>query len=284
MDYVTELKKYLSVKAVGKTAYLDLTPDDEPFRAGGELYTLIYCDKGEIKIESDDFSVVTPESNLIVAASGKEIAMSATKKEAKILIAELDLKQKSNAVEYFSVKKVTPFGVALLAKIKSTCREIFGNDCVYAEKMPRLGVRPTEFQTLKNSLELLLIDAFSVKTPQERLDDDLMKSGGAGLAASKEIYEFLRSRIDEKITLADVSDSTYFSVPYIKAVFKKYANKSVMTAFAELKTEKAKELLRSGSSVKEVAEKLSYSSEAHFSSAFKKIVGLTPTEFRNSIE
>ena len=150
--------------------------------------------------------------------------------------------------------------------------------------MPRLGVRPTEFQTLKNSLELLLIDAFSVKTPQERLDDDLMKSGGAGLAASKEIYEFLISRVDEKITLADVSDSTYFSVPYIKAVFKKYANKSVMTAFAELKTEKAKELLRSGSSVKEVAEKLSYSSEAHFSSAFKKIVGLTPTEFRNGIE
>ena len=284
MDYVTELKKYLSVKAVGKTAYLDLAPDDEPFRAGGELYTLIYCDKGEIKIESDDFSVVTPESNLIVAASGKEIAMSATKKEAKILIVELDLKQKSNAVEYFSVKKVTPFGVALLAKIKSTCREIFGNDCVYAEKMPRLGVRLTEFQTLKNSLELLLLDVFSDKTPVERLDDDLMKPGGAGLAASKEIYEFLRSRIDEKITLADISDATYFSVPYIKAVFKKYANKSVMTAFAELKAEKAKELLRSGLSVKEVAEKLSYSSEAHFSSAFKKTVGLTPTEFRNGIE
>lgn len=83
MDYLTELKKYLSVKAVGKTAYLDLTPDDEPFRAGGELYTLIYCDKGEIKIEGDDFSVVTPESNLIVAASGKEIAMSATKKKSE---------------------------------------------------------------------------------------------------------------------------------------------------------------------------------------------------------
>lgn len=282
MDYATELKKYLSVKAVGKTAYIAL--DDEPFKAGGELYTLIYCDKGEIKIESDDFSVVMPKSHIILTASGKEITLSAAKKEAKVLIAEIDFKQKSNTVEYFAIKKVTPFGVALLAKIKSTCREIFGNDCVYAEKMPQLGVRPTEFQTLKNSLELLLLDAFSVKTPQERLDDDLMKSGGAGLAASKEIYEFLRSRVDEKITLADVSDSTYFSVPYIKAVFKKYANKSVMTAFAELKTEKAKELLRSGSSVKEVAEKLSYSSEAHFSSAFKKIVGLTPTEFKNSIE
>ena len=83
MDYATELKKYLSVKAVGKTAYIAL--DDEPFKAGGELYTLIYCDKGEIKIESDDFSVVMPKSHIILTASGKEITLSAAKKEAKVL-------------------------------------------------------------------------------------------------------------------------------------------------------------------------------------------------------
>ena len=97
MDYATELKKYLSVKAVGKTAYIAL--DDEPFKAGGELYTLIYCDKGEIKIESDDFSVVMPKSHIILTASGKEITLSAAKKEAKVLITELDFKQKSNTVE-----------------------------------------------------------------------------------------------------------------------------------------------------------------------------------------
>ena len=81
MDYATELKKYLSVKAVGKTAYIAL--DGEPFKAGGELYTLIYCDKGEIKIESDDFSVVMPKSHIILTASGKKSPFQPQKKKRK---------------------------------------------------------------------------------------------------------------------------------------------------------------------------------------------------------
>lgn len=279
----TELKNCLTVKAVGRVAYA--SPADCPFRGGAtNLYTVIFCDGGESTLKTDDKKIALPIGTLIVVDKREEFTLTAASPKAKALVIETEFIRDTEKINPFSPRKVSVLGKTLMTELVSVCGEIFGNVSSFAEKLPRLGISPTAFQTLKNSLELALIDTFSEKNPSGKLEADLTSGGGTGFTAAKNIYEILKRRSDEALTLADIAEETYFSVSYIKTVFKKYAHKSVMSAFAEIKAERAKELLLEGLSVGEVAERLSYGSISHFSSAFRKTVGKTPTEFRNGAE
>jgi AraC-like DNA-binding protein len=52
---------------------------------------------------------------------------------------------------------------------------------------------------------------------------------------------------------------------------------------AEYRVEEAKKLLKEKQNIKveEIAEQVGYNSKSSFNTAFKKITGLTPSEFRN---
>ena len=52
----------------------------------------------------------------------------------------------------------------------------------------------------------------------------------------------------------------------------------------ELKIKKAKELLKLGYSVNKVAEAVGFLESNYFTKVFKKITGVTPTEYKNEIK
>lgn len=67
--------------------------------------------------------------------------------------------------------------------------------------------------------------------------------------------------------------------------FSKLVGRTPMEYLAALRMEKARELLRAdGGSVSAIAERMGYRSEAAFSKAFKRIVGVGPGKFRRSKE
>lgn len=71
--------------------------------------------------------------------------------------------------------------------------------------------------------------------------------------------------------------------PYLSALFSSVNGITLEQYIIKQKIEKVKEyLFYDELSVKEIAFKLGYSSVAHLSSQFKKITGLTPSEFKDS--
>ena len=172
----TELKNCLTVKAVGRVAYA--SPADCPFRGGAtNLYTVIFCDGGESTLKTDDKKIALPIGTLIVVDKREEFTLTAASPKAKALVIETEFIRDTEKINPFSPRKVSVLGKTLMTGLVSVCGEIFGNVSSFAEKLPRLGISPTAFQTLKNSLELALIDTFSEKNPSGKLEADLTFGG-----------------------------------------------------------------------------------------------------------
>jgi len=79
------------------------------------------------------------------------------------------------------------------------------------------------------------------------------------------------------IYLAEKLNQTY---NYLSILFSNVTYTSIEAYVMMQKTERAKQLLATNDmNVSEIASKLNYSSTAHFSTQFKNVTGLTPTQF-----
>ena len=86
----------------------------------------------------------------------------------------------------------------------------------------------------------------------------------------------------ENRTLSDFALECGDSVSYIKQLFKKYAGISPKSYYNNLRINYASKLLKEGAAVKEIAEKMNFSSSNYFSAFFKKHTSISPFSYKNT--
>jgi AraC-like DNA-binding protein len=76
------------------------------------------------------------------------------------------------------------------------------------------------------------------------------------------------------------------NVHHVSQVINESFNKSFFEWVADYRIEEAKKLLKDQSHLKieEIAEQVGYSAKSSFNTAFKRITGITPSEFRNEVK
>jgi YesN/AraC family two-component response regulator len=85
-------------------------------------------------------------------------------------------------------------------------------------------------------------------------------------------------------TSAYLSDKCKANYNYLSNVFKQETGETISDFFNKMSIEKAKELISYGEhNLTDIAYILHYSSVAYFSSQFKKITGMTPSAYRQSV-
>ncbi len=85
---------------------------------------------------------------------------------------------------------------------------------------------------------------------------------------------------DSNLSLISLAEKFGFKgVSYISRGFKYFINENFSSYLEKIRIEKAGELLLNGMKIKEVYQKVGYISDVSFRRAFKKRVGLSPTEF-----
>lgn len=98
------------------------------------------------------------------------------------------------------------------------------------------------------------------------------------------ILEFIDTHYTQDIALQDLASEMNYSEAYFCKIFKQYFKKSFTQYLSELRVEKAKELLRNVTiNVKEVSDQVGYRDSNYFTKVFKRIVGITPSEYRISV-
>jgi len=92
---------------------------------------------------------------------------------------------------------------------------------------------------------------------------------------------YINQNYDQPIRLKDLSQMFYINKNYACFLFRKYTGLTFSEYINKLRMEKACELLANTSlSISEVAEKSGYPDYFYFSKLFKKVYGITPTDFR----
>ncbi|PHV69409.1 DNA-binding response regulator [Sporanaerobium hydrogeniformans] len=91
---------------------------------------------------------------------------------------------------------------------------------------------------------------------------------------------YIQKHYAKDISLDEVSREVDISPYYFSKLFKEVTGENFIEYVTDIRIENAKRLLDRGISIKEVGIEVGYSDPNYFSRIFKKIVGLTPTEFK----
>lgn len=100
------------------------------------------------------------------------------------------------------------------------------------------------------------------------------------------VIELIQNQSEDKLTGVNFSDfiseKVDKSYPYISSLFSSHEGVTLETYIINQKIEKVKELIIYNElSLTEISYRLGYSSVQHLSSQFKKITGLTPSDFKH---
>lgn len=95
-----------------------------------------------------------------------------------------------------------------------------------------------------------------------------------------EIISFINEHLTQPLTLPVIAEHFYMNKDYLARLFKKHTHATIGHYIAMQKVSLAQRMLSEGQNVTEVQEKLSFSSYAHFFKFFKKMTGITPSQYR----
>ena len=140
------------------------------------------------------------------------------------------------------------------------------------DKLSPLALRGRDIsQEVKSRLELFLLQALAGDSrPHRNFSPEY-----------KKIMAFLSENAHAGLTLPEIARQLHMSVSNVKLIFSRYSGMGVMKYYTNLKMQAAVTYLGEGLSVKEVAERLSYSSQSAFCTAFKNHTGLPPSQYSN---
>ena len=100
-------------------------------------------------------------------------------------------------------------------------------------------------------------------------------------ADCKAILAYLDENFHKKITLDDLAERFYINKFYLARLFRERYGSSVINYLLYLRISRAKELLRfTEMTVEEVGARCGMPDANYFSRAFRKIEGMSPSEFR----
>lgn len=94
------------------------------------------------------------------------------------------------------------------------------------------------------------------------------------------VYDYLAAHIDEPVSLDCLSEIAGLSKYHLLRAFTKETGITPYSYLETLRIDRAKTLLKQGSTPAEAALSAGFSDQSHFSHAFKRFIGLTPGQYR----
>jgi AraC-like DNA-binding protein len=103
-------------------------------------------------------------------------------------------------------------------------------------------------------------------------------------AIIREIIDYMQNHATRIDALQQLYSAFFYSPSHIRQLFKEHLGCTPQHYLLQLKATKACELLRSPASIDQVAREAGFSNVRSFQRSFKRIMGVTPSEYRNGIQ
>ncbi|MCA6106773.1 helix-turn-helix domain-containing protein [Bradyrhizobium cenepequi] len=107
------------------------------------------------------------------------------------------------------------------------------------------------------------------------------RDGGLSKWRLKRVVEYVAEHLDEKVTLADMAAAARLSRMHFAALFFRATGLTPHQYLLKQRVSTAQEMLRTtDKSIVDIALSVGFSTQAHFTTVFKRIVGQTPLKWR----
>lgn len=131
-------------------------------------------------------------------------------------------------------------------------------------------------ESLGNALATYLVERYSSPNPSLPL-----YKGGLSASQLSHVVDYIEQRLNENIGLADLAAITGLSMYHFARQFRHSTGVSPHRYVLQRKIERAKQFLRDPKkSVLEASARTGFVDQSHFSKIFRRLVGVTPSEFR----
>ncbi len=98
-----------------------------------------------------------------------------------------------------------------------------------------------------------------------------------------DIADYISLNICSNLKVTDIADYFGYNEKYLTTYFKKWSKVSIKQFILQTKMEHAKaELSETNHSISQIGYNIGYADPHNFTNAFKKVTGLTPSDFRDS--
>ena len=264
--------------------YTVLVVDDERWIRKG-IVKMIDCEKNQI---SEIFEAVTVQE-----------AMDAyDQKKPDIVLTDIRFPVKSGCdlIEY--IYNDNPNVCVILVSAYS--------DFAYAQHALRFHasnylLKPVSKEKLNQAIRMCREELDALEEKKEKAKQSESRSIEATVKKSPERHDRNTSEIivnkvieeldrdcAQKISLPQLAETYHISEAYLSHVFKKQTGKSLMNYIAQIRIEKASQLIamsRNGSSNKlyQIAQQVGYDDYSYFVRVFKKVTGMSPREFHKKV-
>ncbi len=255
-----------------------------------DFWELVYVDRGEVLLTADDKVYTVNKGEMLFHKPGQFHAVESNGRSPCNLIV-ICFVSKSPSMHFFEDKifLLDDRKRALLSQIMAEGKNSFDSplDDPGLKKLTRRRESPFGAeQLLKLSLESLLIHFVrgdSMISRKERLTASMRDTQEDRLA--KAALSYLEENLHGSVTLDEAAGRLHVGKSYLKRLFRERTGGSLIDTFIRMKIEEAKRLIREESyNVTQIAELLGFSSVHYFSRSFKRVTGMTPSEYALSIK
>lgn len=290
MSYTAlELNRPIRVDRIYSVHYFEYGPDYSFTGESHDFWELAYVDKGEVYITAGDEEKLLKKGQMIFHKPGEFHNIRATGKDAPNIVI-ISFECNAPAMEFFE-NRISSAGDnerVLLARIVEMAGSAFSTplDDPLAERLERFDEVPFGAeQIIGISLEYMLIELIrrgENGTPVR--PTSLIRERSQNEFLSR-VQQYLEANIQRRLTLSDICRDNLVGRSYLQKVFREKTGGGAMEYFGNLKIKKAKEMIREGShNFTEIAALLGYNSIHYFSRHFKKVTGMTPSEYASSVK
>ncbi|OUN84960.1 MULTISPECIES: helix-turn-helix domain-containing protein [Eubacteriales] len=284
-----ELEKVLRIDRIYSVHYFEYGPDYAFIGESHDFWEFVYADKGEVYVTAGEEEKLLKKGQMIFHEPGEYHNIRATGKDApNIVIVSFDCA--SPAMDFFKgrVLMASDSDRVLMARIVEMAGAAFSTplDDPLAQHLTRredaaFGAE----QVIGLSLETMLLDMVRRgDNPVVAKPTSLIRERSQNEFLSR-VQQYLENNIQRRLTLSDICRDNLVGRSYLQKVFREKTGGGAMEYFGNLKIQKAKEMIREGShNFTEIAALLGYNSIHYFSRHFKKVTGMTPSEYASSVK
>ena len=149
-------------------------------------------------------------------------------------------------------------------------------EAVNAERIAGFPSGRLFLDSVEQALAVALVNGYAVRHRSVQTH-----RGGLGSARLRRIKEFVDAKMEDELTLHEMAQSVELSTAHFSRMFRKSTGESPHYFVLRHRVERAKEMLRAAETrVLDVAVASGFKTQQHFARVFRRICGVSPTEYR----